>query len=520
MAWGSEVTTGSYGGRPGLVYSTRPHSVLEMLEGTDAWADREYLVWGDRRITHSEFAWSIRTAAGRLAAAGVGPGDRVMILSYNRPEFVTALWSIWWLGAVAVFGNRWWHPGQTEKALSETEATLLITDVDQPAWATPTQAIRELGYPGDLGEGGPVPAGIEDEDAPALIVFTSGSTGSPKGVVLSHRSVVANQQNLLVRQGRLPGGDRQGRPPQVSLVCTPLFHIGGVSHILTPLITGGTLVLSQGRFDPAQALRLIQQERIQIFGGVPTMAIRVIEHPDFDSYDLSSLKAFPLGGAPVADALLERLATKVPQLRNRGLANTWGMTESGGYVTAANAADMARFPGTVGRPYPCAEIRIDPIAGEVSGEVLVRSPTVMLHYLGGPDGTIDASGWLHTGDVGHVNKEGYLFLDGRSKDIIIRGGENVACAHVEGALLEHPEVVEAAVFGTPHPDLGEAVTAVLVLATASTLQPDDLAKHLTSRLAYFEIPERWSFRTEPLPTLPGEKIDKVRLKEEERARYK
>jgi acyl-CoA synthetase (AMP-forming)/AMP-acid ligase II len=479
-----------------------------MLDGTDRWPDREYLIQGERRITHARLRESIPAAAGRLAASGVGPGDRVMILAYNSPEFVIALWSIWWLGAVAVFGNRWWHPGQTERALAETGSRLLITDRSDRASPVPAVPISDLGHPA-----GPAAASAppDDEDAPALIVFTSGSTGAPKGVVLSHRSVVANQQNLLVRQGRMPGGPRDDAPPTVLLVCTPLFHIGGVSHMLTPLITGGTLVLTEGRFDPRQVLDLIERERIHVFGGVPTMAIRVIEHPEFSRFDLSSLRAFPLGGAPVAEALLHRLAAKVPQLGRRGLANTWGMTESGGYVTAGNSADMARFPGTVGRPYPCAEIRIAPDADGPSGEVLVRSPTVMLHYLGGPDGTVDEDGWLHTGDIGHINDDGYLFLDGRAKDIVIRGGENVACAHVEGALLEHPDVLEAAVFGAPDADLGETVVAVIVTADGRPLDEGGLREHLASRLAYFEIPAQWFFRTEPLPTLPGEKIDKVRL---------
>ena len=272
-----------------------------------------------------------------------------------------------------------------------------------------------------------------EQDAPALVLFTSGSSGAPKGVLLSQRAVIANQHNLLIRARRLPQSmDPKGTQPAV-MVSTPLFHIGGVSNILTNLISGGKLALGVARFDPASVLMTIEKERIQTWGGVPTMASRVLEHPDFTKRDLSSLSSFPLGGAPVSQALLSRLAERIPQLKGRGLVNTWGMTESGGFVTVAGSDDLERYPGTVGRPYPCAELRVDDPDEDGNGEILVRSPTVMLSYIGVDDGSIDRDGWLHTGDLGYINDEGYLFLTGRSKDIVIRGGENVACAHVEGA---------------------------------------------------------------------------------------
>jgi acyl-CoA synthetase (AMP-forming)/AMP-acid ligase II len=514
-AWGSEVIEDVYGGHAGLVYASRPRSVVDLIDPEESWPGRIYLVQGERRFSHEQFRRAIPRGAALLARRGVTRGDRVMVLAYNSPEFALALWSIWWLGAVAVFGNRWWHKAEADGAVARTAPALVLTDSGEGEWSVPVLPMSRLAatwdeVAWDEGAAPRLPAPANAEDDPALIVFTSGSTGDPKGVVLSQRSVVANQQNLLVRQRRLPGRDRQGDEQQVLLVCTPLFHIGGMSHILAPLITGGRLVLSEGRFDPGQVLGLIERERVQVFGGVPTMAIRVIEHPEFERFDLSSLRAFPLGGAPVPEPLLERMAEKIPQLQRRGLANSWGMTESGGYVTAANSADMARFPGTVGRPYPCAEIKTD----SQSGEVMVRSPTVMLGYLGGPSGVVDADGWLRTGDVGHVNEEGYLFLDGRAKDIVIRGGENVACAHVERALLEHPDVAEAAVFGVPHPEWGETVAAVVVERSARALSPELLEAHLKKRLANFEIPEQWQFQREPLPTLPGEKVDKMRLRQQ------
>lgn len=493
--WGTEVVAEPYAGHPGRQLWPRPRSLGEML--ASAQPDRTFLVQGERRITAGRFLGAIEPAAETLV--GVEPGDHVLVHAYNSPDWALALFAVWRRGAVPVLGNRWWGPAELAHAIDLTKPALVLDDAGVaalgPAFDNP--AFDKAGEPGRL----PVPA----EDDPAVVIFTSGSSGQPKGVVLAHRSVIANQHNLLARSRRLPTGDPPAARP-VTLVCTPLFHIGGISNLLTNLIIGGTIVLTEGRFDPTQVLRLIEAEGVQSFGGVPTMAVRVLEHPDFDRYDLSSLRSWPLGGAPVSAALLARMASRLPQLKRRGLGNTWGMSESGGFLTVAGNRDLAERPGTVGRPYPVVELRID------DGEILVRSPTVMLGYLGIDDGTVDDDGWLHTGDLGHLDDDGYLYLDGRSKDIVIRGGENIACAHVELALLRHPDVVEVAVLGVPHPALGEELAAVVVHRNGSAPRPDALQEFLAGTLAYFAVPTRWRLRTVPLPTLAGEKTDKKALR--------
>ena len=242
----------------------------------------------------------------------------------------------------------------------------------------------------------PALPGPRHEDDPMAILFTSGSSGMPKGVELSFRGVVANQQNVLVRSRQLPHLLNPDAPQAVNLVCTPLFHVGALATLLSQVITGGRIVLNVGRFNPAEVLALIEAEGVQRWGGVPTMAVRVIEHPDFDSYDLSSLRAFPLGGAAVSPVLLERMARKLPQLQGRGLANTWGMTEGAGFFTVAGGAELTKYPSSVGRPYPTVELKIlDPDDRGV-GEVAVRSPTVMLGYVG-----IDARPSRFRGLVAH-----------------------------------------------------------------------------------------------------------------------
>jgi acyl-CoA synthetase (AMP-forming)/AMP-acid ligase II len=242
------------------------------------------------------------------------------------------------------------------------------------------------------------------------------------------------------------------------------------------------------------------------------MAARLLEHPDFDAHDLSSLRSFPLGGAPVPPVLLERLARRLPQLQDRGMVNTWGMTEGGGFFTLAVSADLQRFPKTVGRALPTVELRIDDPDVEGAGEILVRSPTIMLGYVGINDGTVDSDGWLRTGDLGHLNDEGYLFIDGRSKDMVIRGGENIACPHVEAALMRHPDVVEAAAIGLAHPDLGEELAAAVVYRVGRRAPTEEeLSRHMHGEVAYFAVPTRWLIRDQPLPTVGTEKVDKVRL---------
>ncbi|OZD59753.1 AMP-dependent synthetase [Rhodococcus sp. 06-1059B-a] len=510
--WGERVVDSTYAGHPGRMYQPAPTSFPEMLASIGEYDGRDYLVQGDRRITHTAFRAAIPTAAARLADAGVRPGDRVMLHCYNCPELVLAMWAAWWLGAVPVLANRWWSVSELEHGLMVTDPVLVLSDAPEVLrGARRVEPLGALTVVWDKATVGFPPTRVE-LDAPALVLFTSGSSGAPKAVELSLRSVVANQHNLLVRSRRLPQhADPDARAP-VTLVCTPLFHIGGVSNTLTNLITGGRLVMTTGRFDAGEILRLIESERVQSWGGVPTMAVRVLEHPDFDAHDLSSLRSFPLGGAPIPATLLARMTVKLPQLKERGLANTWGMTETGGFMTVAGNADLQARPGTVGRPYPIVEVRIDQPDAAGSGEILVRAPTVMLGYIGIDDCTVDSAGWLHTGDLGHLDSDGYLYLDGRSKDIVIRGGENIACAHVEHGLLGHPAVAEAAAFGVPHDDLGEELAVAVTVRGGEIVTVADLEAHCRQNLAYFEIPTLWQLSEAPLPTLAGEKLDKKTIR--------
>ncbi|HWD05864.1 MAG TPA: class I adenylate-forming enzyme family protein [Kribbella sp.] len=512
--WGTDVVRDPEG--PCLLYAPRPASITGMLAGTRRWSERTFLVQGERRIDFGTFLDAVPRVAAEFAARGARVGDHVFLLAYNSPEFVLSIWAAWWAGLVPVLGNRWWSDREIEHAVELTKPVLALSDRARPVGATGTDwlAIQDQQEAFDADSAGIDVREPQDEVSPGLVLFTSGSSGAPKAVVLSRRSVVANQHNLLSRSRQLPQDVPDDAPQQVMLACTPLFHVGGVSNLITQLILGGRLVMTTGKFDAGEVLELIEREGVHRWGGVPTMAARVLAHPDFDRRDLSSLRSFPLGGAPVSAGLLDRMRAKLPQLQRRGLANTWGMTESGGFVTVAGNRDLERFPGTVGRPYPVAELRILDPDDTGRGEILLRSPTVMNGYLGLDDGTVDADGWLHTGDLGRLNDDGYLFLDGRSKDIVIRGGENIACAHVEHALLAHPDIVEAAAFGVPHEDLGEELAAAVTHRPGTAPTAEELRSFLRGRLAHFEVPTRWRIGDQPLPTLAGEKVDKKTLRNE------
>jgi acyl-CoA synthetase (AMP-forming)/AMP-acid ligase II len=498
-----------------MVYAGGPSTFDDLIAGTRTWTDRTFLVHGDRRITFAEFRTAAHAARAHLAELGIEPGDRVMVSGYNSPEWVVALWALWLSGAVPVLANRWWSSAEVDHAVQVLAPRHVLSDSDLGVTA-PHGALSDLRAAFDTDDVDDSPAPDTDADDPALILFTSGSSGMPKAVELSRRSVICNQHDILSRTGRLPHLLDDDSPQVVSLATTPMFHVGGLSSLLTHFLTGGKIVMTEGRFDAGQILALIQREGIQVWGAVPTMAIRILEHPDFDSFDLSSLKSWPLGGAPVTTALLDRIRAKLPRLRERGLSNTWGMTEGGGFLTVADARDLSLHPGTVGRPYPVVEIRIADPDDDGVGEVLARSPTVMNGYVGVSPAvngeTVDVDGWLHSGDLGHLSEDGYLYIDGRSKDVVIRGGENIACPHVEAAIATHPAVVEVAALGIPHPDLGEELVAVVVhQADAEPPTAEDLTGHVTGVLSYFAIPTRWEIRSQPLPTLAGEKVDKKTL---------
>jgi long-chain acyl-CoA synthetase len=491
--WGTEVETTVIGSHPCLTYRHRRRSAGELLLDGQRFAGRDYLVHGRRRITFSHHEQAVRAVAARLAMLGVGPGERVLLLGANQPEWVVAFWATLSLGAVVVPGNSWWSEQECHHAVATVKPVIALADDRRRLLlppATRTCSFDDLRPLVDRPGAGKLTLAPVDEDDPAVILFTSGTTGQPKGATLSHRAVIAGQQNMLALGGRFPPDIPLDAPSAVTLLTVPLFHLAGLQTLLITFLTGGRLVFLDGRFDAAAVLRLIEEEGVTRWGCVP------------------------MGGAPVPPELVVRTRAAFPQAK-RGVGTTYGLTEAGGALTAGTGDTFADRPHSVGRALPVVELRIDSPGPDGAGEILARAPHMMNGYWGQPDDPVfDGDGWLHTGDIGRIDHDGYLYVLDRCKDIVIRGGENVTGPHVEDQLLTHPDVAEAAVIGLPHPDLGEEVAAVVVVRPGSPVTAEALHAHAASRLGRFEVPTRWWIRTEPLPTNAVGKVLKRQLRAE------
>lgn len=505
--WGREVERANVAGHCCLVYSRRPRSVADLLLDARRWGDREYLVQGERRLGRVAFELAVARVAAGLRERGAGVGDQVLLLGFNSIEWLVAFWALQAIGAVPALGNAWWSDEEVQHAVGQANPVLAITDREiSPKVNRLTIAdVRALADGGDdQAQPRLEPAPVAEDDL-ALTMFSSGTTGSAKGVLMSHRSVVANIQNLLLLTGRLPGELPADHPGTVSLLSVPLFHLAGIQVSLNTLLSGGRVVFLPGKFDPGEVLRLIEAERVRVWGSIPTMVSRVLDHPDFAAYDTSSVASVPMGGAAVSAELRARVSEQFTGVKTR-VGSLYGLTEAGGVLAAGSGADISARPGAVGRALPVVELAIRQAGPDGTGEIIARTPTMTSGYLGDPEPIVDPDGWVPTGDLGRIDDDGWLYVTDRSKDIIIRGGENIAAVHVEQALLKHPDVLEAAVVGRPHPDLGEEVAAAVVLRPGAVAGPATLRAHAESQLGRYEVPSSWWIHPGPLPTNPSGKI--------------
>jgi long-chain acyl-CoA synthetase len=507
--WGQTIERRT-SGMPFLVYTPRRTQVAQLLQDGGRWADRTHLVQGERRVTFAEMFREVERVAGILHEQGLRPGDRMLLLAPNSIEWVVAMWAGFRLGAVVSLGNSWWSAADIAYALDLLRPAVVVADSPRltllpSGTAGIDVSTLALGGTGPTAQPPAVPVGHEDD--PAVIIFTAGTTGHPKAVVLAHRSVLANLHNLLAVSHRLPHQVGPDRPPGVSLQSGPLFHIGGFQSLMLALLGGNTIVFLKGRYDPGEVLELIEREHVTIWGAIPTMASRVLADPAVAYRDLSSVRSISMGGTPVPPHLMERLRQAFPNAK-RGLSTIYGMTETGGTVASASGAVMAAHPTTAGKPLPVAELRIDGPGAAGDGEIVVRTPGQLLGYWGQAQSEIvDDDGFVHTGDLGRI-EDGLLYVTGRIKDLIIRGGENIAPAHVEAALLKHPAVVNVAVIGRPDEDLGERVAAMVQLAEGESVTAAELAAFVAPVLAKFELPADWCLRTDPVPVTDAGKTDK------------
>ncbi|MET7769624.1 class I adenylate-forming enzyme family protein [Nocardia sp. NPDC005366] len=503
-------------GAPIPVIKNRARSLSEILAASVALGARDYLVTEDRRISYAEHA----AAVGALARAlrerfGIGKGDRVGISAANTPEWVMTFWAAQCLGAITVGYNAWWAPREIAYGIEHTTPSVLIVDAKRAAQLAdldvPVPVLTmERDLPALIEEfgDGELPRTPVDEDDPAIILYTSGTSGRPKGAVHSHRNLLAvidyHRFNDALAAAFAGGSDDGAPKGRRFLLTSPLFHIASLHNLVIPrMVTGDTAIIYQGAFDAERILSLIERERVTNWGAMPTMAARLLE-VDLSRYDLSSLAAFSLNSAPSSHALQQQLRQRLPVTRT-ALATSYGMTECSTAATLAAPAELAAFPDTVGRPVIGVALEIrdaagDPVAEGVEGEIWVRSPYVMLGYWQDEAATaaaISRDRWLRTGDIG-VLEQGRLRLSGRRSDLILRGGENVYPTEVEQCLDEHPSVRECAVVGLPDDDLGQQVAALVVVDDDAVVSAQDLAEFARERLAYYKVPARWRITTTEL----------------------
>ena len=543
-----EVVVEDVDGIPMKMFKQRMRALREVAAIGQARGDElTHVVYGERRYGFGEFLAQANSVSRSLEADhGVGPGDPVAVLSANNPEWCLTFWGTVDMGAVLVGLNGWWKTDEIVYGLQDSGARVLVADrgrfervADHLDECPDLEAVflvdadpSDYGNAGRLhpfsdllGRPGPeLPDHPVAEGDPAVIFYTSGTTGRPKGAVSTHRSMIANLQNTMYNAvaGAMAGGG--GVFPDsgqtASLLTSPLFHVSGChSGIVVAMLAGIKVVIPVGRFEPEKAMQLIQDEHVSVWATVPTMVWRVVEDPRRHDYDLSSIVSIAYGGSPSAAELQRRVHETFPNVRTLG--NAYGLTESSSVATLNTGADLEARPDSVGRPMPVVDVKIvggggaDLGPGQV-GEIWIKGPIIMPGYWNKPEATAETvtDGWLHSGDIGYLDDEGFLYITDRAKDMIIRGGENIYCVEIENRLVEHPAVAEAAVIGVPHPTLGEEVKAVVRLEPGASLTEAELRAWVAETLADFKVPAHVEFTGTFLPRNASGKLLKNVLRGE------
>ncbi|MGY6501260.1 MAG: class I adenylate-forming enzyme family protein [Acidimicrobiales bacterium] len=529
-------------GVPTKVFNTAPPLVKNLFDLARLRGDATYIVYEDEQYTFDE-VMARADAIGSLLVNtyGITKGDRVAIAMRNYPEWIFSFVAITSIGAVAVPLNAWWTGEELNFGLEDSGSKVLIADQERVERLTPFLGSLDLKvvgvrlddapdgidrYEDVLPLGDPLPEVEIDTDDDATILYTSGTTGKPKGAVSTNRAVVSAMLAFACRGAidRARAGDDapQKDPdaieyPPCSILTVPLFHVTGCVPVMMGSFLSGSKLVIMYKWDPLRALQLVERERVTQFVGVPTMSWDMLEHPDFAEYDTSSLKSVGGGGAPAPPELVKRIEGNFKSGRP---TIGYGMTETNAYGPGNSGDDYVSHPTSTGRVVPVIDLRVtDPDGnvlptGEV-GEIWFKGPHLIRGYWNRPEETAETivDGWLRSGDIGRIDDEGFVYVVDRAKDMVLRGGENVYCAEVEAAIYEHPDVHEAAVFGLPHERLGEEVAAAVMAKPGRTIDPDTLREFLSAHLTGFKIPSKVFVHDEPLPRNAAGKILKRELRD-------
>jgi long-chain acyl-CoA synthetase len=484
---------------------------------------------GDRTLTWAELGERVARLAGALRQLGVTKGDRVAVLMQNSVRYLELYLAVGWAGAIVVPLNIRWSVAENRSALEDCAARLLVIDdafVDAgKALAAGIPALTLMhaddgappagvvGYEARLAAAAAIPDAMAGRDDPAGIFYTGGTTGRSKGVTLSHGNLTFNALQSLA-EGVFP-------PDAIYLHAPPMFHIANGWSMYCMMINGGTNVVIRA-FTPEAAAAAIERFRVTHTLFVPTMIQMFVDHPGIAGYDLSSLRQIVYGASPIAEALLDRAMARLPGVR---FMQAYGMTELSPLATILSPEDHVgegRAKGrhrSGGRASLGVEIQIvdadgQPVPPRTVGEIAVRGDNVMTGYWNRPDETAKAivDGWMHTGDGGYMDEDGFVYIVDRIKDMIITGGENVYSTEVENVVAQHPAVQQCAVIGVPHPHWGEAVHAVVVCKPGASLDPAELIAFCKERIGHYKCPRSVDVRTEPLPISGAGKILKRELR--------
>lgn len=533
-------------------YRQAPLTLRDCVLGSVEWGEREFLIYQDERVTFAAHYKAVAHLAAMLRSEfGVKKGDRVAIIMRNYPQWAVGFYAAVSIGAIATPMNSWWTGEELEYGLSDSGAKVAIVDpeklerirdhlpklsalrhvlvargMEDEADSRIVSMDKLIGTPNEWS--GLADAALPDvelgPDDDATIMYTSGTTGKPKGALATHRGIISNvfngmscQARHFLRQGMAPPvRDPKVDPPRIALLSIPFFHATGAFSNLVPAIINADKIVTMYKWDAGDALRLIEREKVTTIGGVPAIAWQVLEHPDRDKHDLSSIQFVAYGGAPSAPELVATIKRRFPD----GLAsNGWGMTETCAASCVNFGKDYELRPESCGAPGPAMDFKIVGSRGETLGvnevgELWVKGPNNCKAYWNKPEATAKTfiDGWVVTGDIGRMDEEGFVFLLDRAKDMLIRGGENIYCIEVESALYDHPAIMDAAIVGIPHKVLGEEVGAVVQVKPEMSVTPDELRQFVAQKIAAFKVPVEIIVQAEPLPRNANGKIMKNELR--------
>lgn len=547
-----EVTEVSIRGVRQLGYVDQPGHLSFLIGVGEKHGEREFLVQGSTRYTYAgAMDRALHLASGLVQSFGLAGGDRIAILGSNAPDWVVAFWAITAMDGVAVPFNAWWTSEELAFGMADSGTSLVLCDARRATSAIQAGMAAERVVVWGEGE---IPTGslrfadvladqpheygsLRDTDEPAGLFYTSGTTGWPKASANSHRNIIANLMNAAAVFGaigkynkaaneldpasRKSSGRVGDRPQDIDLTVIPLFHATALMSTMIPYVYAGhrLVFMPPGRFDPHEAARVIETERVTRFGGVPTIVARILDEQAHVGRDFSSVKSISYGGAPCAPALLRRIEQIFPGLKGRVIQG-YGLTETSPLLTLNVGDDYHNHPNSVGVAVPTTELKVaDPegnaLPAGATGEIWAKGSNIISGYWNRPDVNAEAfiNGYFRTGDIGYLDEVGFLYITDRVKDVVIRGGENIYCVEVENVLIAHPKVVDVAVIGVPHEELGEEVKAVVVVEEENTIPADELEAFARQHLASFKVPTQWEFRTDLLPRNASGKVLKPTLRE-------